>query len=83
MIEESEYNWYGSAPGATRTISTTLVDARVKGVGPWSQTCEFVGTGESPDKSRKCKYFSKSYHRLCCIHFRDDLDIAGCDCRKG
>lgn len=76
---------FGNAPGAYSIPTTTpvsLVDARVRGVGPWSQTCEFVGTGESPDKTRKCKYYDKSSQRTCCSWFRDDLDIAGCDCRK-
>ena len=79
----------GGAPGAythskcgDTVISVMLVDARVRVAGPWSQTCKFVGTGESPDKTRKCKHYEKSSQRKCCVYFRDDLDTAVCDCRK-
>jgi hypothetical protein len=60
----------------------TSVDARVRQYGPWKHICEFVGTEFSPDKTRKCKFYDKSSQRNCCMWFRDDLNVAGCDCRE-
>ena len=68
-------------PENTNTAATE-VDGRVISGGMWKWLCEFVGTGFSPDQTRKCKYYDKSNQRSCCIHFRDTLDVAVCDCQK-
>jgi hypothetical protein len=64
------------------TTNPTQVDGRVCAGGLWTWLCEFVGTGVSPDKTRKCKYYDKSSQRSCCIYFRDTLEVAVCDCMK-
>lgn len=77
------YNPYASlmsTPPNVETVGKTEVDARVK--GGLMTVCSHAGNLLNPEKTRYCKFYTKSSQRTCCMYYHQEIEVGACDCRK-